>query len=100
VRAAQYAELGARVNRVHKESKGRCGSLRVLAALWAQGRHSRKPVARLMPDQGLQSRAALQWKETTIADPAAAARADRIRRDLQADASKLNTRWCGDITSG
>src|SRR5205814_3061176 len=31
-------------------------------------------------------------------DPAAAARADRIRRDFTADASKLNTRWCGDIT--
>jgi transposase InsO family protein len=30
--------------------------------------------------------------------PAAAARADRIRRDFTADASKLNTRWCGDIT--
>ena len=31
-------------------------------------------------------------------DPAAAARADRIRRDFTAGASRLNTRWCGDIT--
>ena len=31
-------------------------------------------------------------------DPAAATRADRIRRDLIADASKINTRWCGHIT--
>jgi putative transposase len=37
-------------------------------------------------------------EKTTIADPAAAARADRIRRDFTADASKLNSRWCGDIT--
>src|SRR4030095_12620908 len=34
----------------------------------------------------------------TIADPAAAARADQIRRDFTADASKINARWCGDIT--
>jgi transposase InsO family protein len=31
-------------------------------------------------------------------DPAAAVRTDRIRRDFTADASKLNARWCGDIT--
>jgi hypothetical protein len=37
-------------------------------------------------------------RKTTIADPAAATRADQIRRDFTADASKLNSRWCGDIT--
>ena len=98
-RAAQDAELAAQVRAVHGESKGRYGSPRVHAALRAQGRrHSRKRVARLMRDQGLQGRAAKRWKKTTIPDPAAAARADRIRRDFTADASKLNTRWCGDIT--
>ena len=51
-----------------------------------------------MRAQGLRGRAARRWKKTTIADPAAAARADRIRRDFTADASRLNTRWCGDIT--
>lgn len=35
-------------------------------------------------------------RRTTIPDPAAT-RADRIRRDFTGDASKLNTRWCGDI---
>ena len=93
------AELAARVRAAHGESKGRYGSPRVHAALRAQGlRHSRKRVARLMRAQGLQGRAAKRWKKTTIPDPAAAARADRIRRDFTADASKLNTRWCGDIT--
>jgi transposase InsO family protein len=33
-----------------------------------------------------------------VADPAAAARADLIRRDFTADAAALNARWCGDIT--
>jgi putative transposase len=51
-----------------------------------------------MRAEGLRGRAARRWKKTTIPDPAAAARADRIRRDFTADASKLNTRWCGDIT--
>jgi transposase InsO family protein len=98
-RAAQDAELAARVKKVHEESKGRYGSPRVHAALAAQGRrHSRKRVARLMRQAGLQGRAAKRWKKTTIPDPAAAARADRIRRDFTADASKLNKRWCGDIT--
>jgi transposase InsO family protein len=98
-RAAQDAELAARVRAAHKESKGRYGSPRVHAQLRAQGlRHSRKRVARLMRVQGLQGRAAKRWKKTTIPDPAAAARADRIRRDFTADASKVNTRWCGDIT--
>ena len=49
-------------------------------------------VARLMRQSGLQGRAAKRWKKTTVSDPAAAARADRIRRDFTADASKLNTR--------
>jgi transposase InsO family protein len=98
-RAAQDAELAAQVKAVHGESKGRYGSPRVHAQLRAQGqRHSRKRVARLMRQSGLQGRAAKRWKKTTIPDPAAAARADRIRRDFTAGASKLNTRWCGDIT--
>ena len=98
-RAARDAELSARVTVVHGESKGRYGSPRVHAQLRAQGKkHSRKRVARLMRAQGLQGRAAKRWKKTTIADPAAAARADRIRRDFTADASKFDTRWCGDIT--
>jgi transposase InsO family protein len=98
-RAAQDAELAARVEAVHEGSKGRYGAPRVHAQLKAEGhRHSRKRVARLMRARGLQGRAAKRWKKTTIPDPAAAARADRIRRDFTADASRLNTRWCGDIT--
>jgi transposase InsO family protein len=97
--ATEDAELAAQVKTVHEDSKGRYGAPRVHAQLRAQGkRHSRKRVARLMRAQGLQGRAARRWKKTTIPDPAAAARADRIRRDFTADASRLNTRWCGDIT--
>jgi transposase InsO family protein len=93
------AVLAAEIKTVHGDSKGRYGAPRVHAQLRAEGhRHSRKRVARLMRAAGLRGKAAKRWKKTTIPDPAAAARADRIRRDFTADASKLNTRWCGDIT--
>jgi transposase InsO family protein len=93
------AELAAQVKTVHEESRGRYGAPRVHAQLRNDGRwHSRKRVARLMRVQGLRGHAAKRWKRTTVPDPAAAARADRIGRDFTTDASKANTRWCGDIT--
>jgi transposase InsO family protein len=86
-RARQDASLTAEVRAVHEESKGRYGAPRIHAQLRAQGRrHSRKRVARLMRQAGLQDRAAKRRKKTTIPDPAAAARADKIRRDFTADA--------------
>jgi putative transposase len=51
-----------------------------------------------MRQAGLAGRAPRRWKKTTIADPAATARADAIGRDFTADAAKINTRWYGDIT--
>ena len=93
------AVLAAEIRAVHKESRGRYGAPRVHAELRRKGhRHGRKRIARLMRQASLAGRAARRWKKTTIADPAAAARADQIRRDFTADASKLNSRWCGDIT--
>ena len=93
------AELTGEIRAVHRESKGRYGVPMVHAQLRRQGRrHSRKRVARLMRQAGLRGRAPKRWRKTTIADPAAAARADLIRRDFTTDAAKINARWCGDIT--
>ena len=39
-----------------------------------------------------------RFRRTTVPDPAAAARADLIRRDFAVNAAAVNTRWCGDIT--
>ena len=98
-RDRQDAGLIIRIAAGHKRSKGRYGAPRIHAELRGQGRrHSRKRVARLMRRAGLAGRAPKRWKKTTIPDPAAAARADAIRRDFTADASKINQRWCGDIT--
>ena len=93
------AELTGQIRAVHQESKGRDGAPRVQAELRRRGRrHSRKRVARLMRTAGTRGKAPRRWKKTTIADPAAVSRADRIRRDFTTDASKINARWCGDIT--
>jgi transposase InsO family protein len=93
------AVLSSRVKAVHAASRGRYGAPRVHAELARDGhRHGRKRIARLMRGAGLHGKAARRWKKTTIADPAAPARADLIRRDFTTDAAGINTRWCGDIT--
>ena len=93
------AELVTQIQQVHAESKGTYGVPRIHAALRQRGRrHSRKRIARLMRRVGLCGRAPKRWRTTTIPDPAAPARADLIRRDFTADATRLNARWCGDIT--
>jgi transposase InsO family protein len=93
------AELTGQIREVHEESKGRYGAPRIHAELRRHGRrHSRKRVARLMRRAGIAGKAPRRWKKTTIPDLAGAVRADRIRRDFTTDASKVNARWCGDIT--
>jgi putative transposase len=88
-----------RIRDVHAEPEGRYGAPRVHAELARRGhRHGRIRIARLMRARGMQGKAARRWKRTTIPDPAAPARAGLIRRDFTAGASRLNTRWCGDIT--
>ena len=98
-RDRQDAELTVLITAEHKRSRGRYGAPRIHAELRRQGRrHSRKRVARLMREAGLAGRAPRRWKKTTIPDPAAAARADAIRREFTTDAARINQRWCGDIT--
>jgi transposase InsO family protein len=93
------AGLTGQIKAIHQESKGRYGAPRVHAELRRRGyRHGRKRVARLMRQAGIAGRAPKRWRTTTIPDPAAAARADLVRRDFTADAARLNARWCGDIT--
>jgi transposase InsO family protein len=98
-REQEDAELAGRIREVHEESQGRYGAPRIHAELARRGRrHGRKRIARLMRSAGICGKAPRRWRKTTIPDPAAAARADRIRRDFTADAGQLNARWCGDIT--
>jgi len=92
-------ELTEHIRQAHQASKGRYGAPRIHAELRRRGhRHGRKRVARLMRAAGLCGRRPRRSKRTTIPDPAAAARADLIRRDFAVNAAAVNTRWCGDIT--
>jgi transposase InsO family protein len=92
-------ELTEHIRQAHQRSKGRYGAPRIHAQLRRDGhRHGRKRIARLMRAAGLHGRTPRRFKRTTIADPAAAARADLVRRDFAVDATAVNTRWCGDIT--
>ena len=87
------------IRQAHQVSKGRYGAPRIHAALRRAGHHhGRKRVARLMRWAGLRGRTPRRWNKTTVPDPAAAARADLIRRDFTVNAAAVNTRWCGDIT--
>ena len=93
------AALTEQIRQAHQASKGRYGAPRVHATLRRRGhRHGKKRVARLMRCAGLRGRAPRRWNKTTVPDPAAAARADLIRRDFTVNAAAVNTRWCGDIT--
>ena len=92
-------ELTEHIRQAHQASKGRYGAPRIHAELRRRGhRHARKRVARLMRAAGLCGRRPRRGKQTTIPDPAAAVRADLVRRDFSVDAAAVNTRWCGDIT--
>ena len=91
--------LTEQIRQAHQASKGRYGAPRVHAELRRRGhRHGKKRVARLMRCARLRGRAPRRWNKTTVPDPAAAARADLIRRDFTVNAAAVNTRWCGDIT--
>jgi transposase InsO family protein len=92
-------QLTEHIRTAHQASKGRYGAPRIHAQLRRQGhRHGRKRIARLMRAAGLHGRTPRRFTRTTIADPAAAARADLIRRDFSVDTAAVNRRWCGDIT--
>jgi transposase InsO family protein len=79
-------ELTERIRQAHQASKGRYGAPRIHAQLRRRGhRHGRKRVARLMRATGLHGRTPRRFKRTTISDPAAAGRADLIRRDVAVD---------------
>jgi transposase InsO family protein len=92
-------QLTEQIRQAHRASKGRYGAPRIHAQLRRGGhRHGRKRVARLLRTAGLHGRTPRRFTRTTIGDPAAAARADLVRRDFAVNAAAVNTRWCGDIT--
>lgn len=96
-RAGAEDTLAGQIRAVHEQSGGAYGSPRVTVELRAQGvRVNRKRVERLMRRRGIIGTHQRRRIRTTIADPAAPAVPDLLRRDFTA--TRLDQRWCGDIT--
>lgn len=92
------AELTEKITEIHDTSNGTYGSPRVCAELRHQGvATSKRRVARLMRQAGLEGRAKKRWRTTTIADPAAEAARDLIARQFDVGGD-LDARYVGDIT--
>jgi len=97
-RALSDAELLDAIRDIHDGSDGTYGSLRVTAELRRRGHPvGRRRVRRLMRRAGLEGRAKKRWRATTIADPDAAAAADKIKRAF-APGGPVDARYVGDIT--
>jgi transposase InsO family protein len=78
-------------------SRGRSGSPRVHADLADQDVHvSRKRVARVMREEGLQARPRKRFKSTTMSDHDQPVAANLLNRDFTAAAP--NQRWVGDTS--
>lgn len=98
-RARADAELGERIERIHRDSRGTYGAPRVHAQLHRSGVGvGPRRVARLMRERGLAGRCRRRFQRTTIPDPHAPVAVDLLQRDFAVDARELNRAWCGDIT--
>jgi transposase InsO family protein len=98
-RAVDDAELTTRIKAIHADSKGTYGAPRIHAQLRRDGIHcGKKRVARLLVQVGLAGRCPRRWRQTTIADPNAEARAVDLIKRVFGPNVKLDTRWCGDVT--
>ncbi len=98
LRALADEVLADMITTIHTESRGTYGAPRVQAELRiAQDVHvSRKRIARIMRQQGLQGVSRRRGIRTTVRDAAATAAPDLVRRDFRA--TRPNVLWVADIT--
>jgi putative transposase len=97
-RAASDLVLAAEVAAIHRESDGTYGVPRVHAELRAQGvRVSRRRVARLMREQGLEGVSRRRRRRSTTTSAARPAAPDLVERRF-GQASGPNEVWFADIT--
>lgn len=98
-RARRDAELLARIEVIHQESRGTYGAPRVHRQLHKEGQQSsRKRVARLMAEDGLVGRYRRQTRRTTIPGEVAHEAGDLVRREFAPQAHAIDRVWVGDIT--
>lgn len=96
-RAREDQQLAVEVRSIHAESRRRYGSPRVHADLHEKGRRtSRKRIARLMREQGLQARQKRRFRVTTDSTHAMPVAANILDRRFETRAP--DTVWATDIT--
>jgi len=96
-RAQENKRLSEKIKVIHKESRETYGSPRIHAELHSSGEIcSRKRVARLMKQEGIEAKMKKCFKVTTKANPKAKAAPNLLEQDFTADAP--NQRWVADFT--
>jgi putative transposase len=96
-RARADQVLAVRIRAIHQRSRGTYGSPRVHAELAAQGMAvSRKRVARLMREAGLEGVSRRRRFSTTVRDRQARPAPDLVERNFAAD--QADRLWVADIT--
>lgn len=96
-RAQSDEKLLARIRSIHEWSRGTYGAPRIHAELVASGTPiSRKRVARLMREAGLQGASRRRWATTTVRDKRVRPAPDLVARDFSAEGR--DRLWVADIT--
>jgi putative transposase len=96
-RAKTDRELTQEIRRIHIDSKGTYGSLRITEELKEEGyTHGHNKVARLMRLAGLRGCPQRRFKVTTQRDPSHPVADNLLKQDFAADGP--NERWAADIT--
>ena len=96
-RAKENELLLEKIKKVHIKSRQTYGSPRIQAELKSQGFYcSRKRVARLMHQAGIQAKMKKQFKKTTKVNPKAKGAPNLLNQNFAAD--KPNQLWVADIT--
>jgi putative transposase len=96
-RAQSDEELMARIRSIHERSRGTYGAPRIHAELVATGTPiSRKRVARLMREAGLQGASRRRWATTTVRDKKVRPAPDLVERSFVAEGR--DRLWVADIT--
>lgn len=90
-------KLKERIKNIHKKSRGVYGSPRVHSELKAEGEVcSRRRVARLMKEEGIQAKMRKKWKKTTCVDEKAKPSANYLNQNFTTN--EPNRVWVSDIT--
>lgn len=96
-RARENQRLSEKIKAIHAASRQTYGSPRIQAELREQGETcSRKRVARLMRQEGLQAKMKQRFKTTTRVNPAAKAAPNLLAQDFTAQ--QPDQRWVADFT--